>query len=62
METQPLKNKITEDKTFVINMPYNAGKEIFNTELFKIRIFKENGDDYAFVIIRRREKEETLTP
>jgi len=51
------KSKIFEDKTFIVNAPYNSVKELFNTERFKVKIFRENGDDEYFVIMREKKEE-----
>ncbi len=50
------KAEIYEDKHFVINAPYNSCKELFNTERFDVRVYKENGDDEYFVKIREKKE------
>ncbi len=57
MAENPLKSEIYEDKHFIVNGPYNSGKEIFNTQRFNVKIFKENGSDTAFVIIREKSRQ-----
>lgn len=60
MSTIPGRKKaqIYEDQEFIINKPYGATKEIFNTQRFNVKIFKENGEK-PFVVIR--EKNEDLS-
>ena len=52
------KAEIYEDRKYTINAPYGAGKELFNTNRFNIKIWKENGDDDYFVIVREKKAEE----
>jgi len=55
---EPIKAKIYEDKTYVINAPYTSslGKELFNDKRFNIKIWKENGDDVCYVWVREKEQ------